>query len=507
MQSEIKMNFTVDKSSGIPYYLQFREYLQSFIAEHPAGTRIPPERQLAQELHLARGTIKAALNYFIERGQIIRRGHHGTFTCRQSETEAEAAAPPDDRPAERQARPDLSFKNYLKAFSPTRTVRLALFEKNPVQKRFWEQTVADFNALQGDIAASIRYLETEPTTEAFRRLQADQPCDIIQISGCLLDPQLLAPLPGDLLHDLKDDGRFLCEAFDGIDSFWQARLFPVFFNFNTCFFNRSLFRKYALPEPAPGEDFFELCRRLHRQVPEAEYVVNNADALLLQCGFRPETTIADFRPVFERLLALTREHILYPFDACSSDPAKFRSFLQGRQLLFVGWSHWALCNFTDFDFEIGQSPLLPLPGNCTSSGGSFLALNARSNRYLDGNIFLRYMLSDAVQRRIFTEMNSLPYRRDLYSTVSEQFTTLSEPQWLTLSSSLRAFQCQALPRFLTGTADLFAALLEERLSIDDVIRRMQLRYDSYLDIVCNAEAGQHRPPLPQHLEWLKLPEN
>jgi GntR family transcriptional regulator len=72
---------SVDPDSPVPPYEQIRSQISSMVASGilPGGTRLPPIRQLADDLGLAGGTVARAYHELEDTGVLVTRGRHGTF--------------------------------------------------------------------------------------------------------------------------------------------------------------------------------------------------------------------------------------------------------------------------------------------------------------------------------------------------------------------------------------------------------------------------------------------
>jgi GntR family transcriptional regulator len=72
---------SVDPDSPVPPYEQIRSQIASMIASGVLddATRLPPIRQLADDLALAGGTVARAYRELEDQGLIVTRGRHGTF--------------------------------------------------------------------------------------------------------------------------------------------------------------------------------------------------------------------------------------------------------------------------------------------------------------------------------------------------------------------------------------------------------------------------------------------
>lgn len=75
------MILSVDPDSPVPPYEQIRAQIASMVASGVLvdGTRLPPIRQLADDLGLAGGTVARAYRELEDQGAIVTRGRHGTF--------------------------------------------------------------------------------------------------------------------------------------------------------------------------------------------------------------------------------------------------------------------------------------------------------------------------------------------------------------------------------------------------------------------------------------------
>ena len=73
--------FSIDKNGGVPVYRQLVEEIARRVksGELRPGDRLPPERELAARLDIARGTVKRAYEKLAE-NHILDIGHgRGTF--------------------------------------------------------------------------------------------------------------------------------------------------------------------------------------------------------------------------------------------------------------------------------------------------------------------------------------------------------------------------------------------------------------------------------------------
>jgi DNA-binding transcriptional regulator YhcF (GntR family) len=88
-----QLGISVDISDSIAPYEQIRGRIadQARTGRLPSGTRLPTVRRLAEELHVAPGTVARAYRTLEEDGVIETRGRHGTFIAATGDAAARAA--------------------------------------------------------------------------------------------------------------------------------------------------------------------------------------------------------------------------------------------------------------------------------------------------------------------------------------------------------------------------------------------------------------------------------
>jgi GntR family transcriptional regulator len=77
------LEFSIDRSSPVPYYIQVRDALQMRIQDgswHP-GDQIPGEPELCRMFDVSRTVIRQALNDLVYRGLLVRKKGKGTFVA------------------------------------------------------------------------------------------------------------------------------------------------------------------------------------------------------------------------------------------------------------------------------------------------------------------------------------------------------------------------------------------------------------------------------------------
>ncbi|GAB4411357.1 MAG: GntR family transcriptional regulator [Anaerolineae bacterium] len=84
------MDFSIDRSSGIPYYVQVRQALQEHLetGTWKPGEQLPSEPELCRLFGVSRPVIRQALNELTQRGLVTRAKGKGTFAAPPKITEA-----------------------------------------------------------------------------------------------------------------------------------------------------------------------------------------------------------------------------------------------------------------------------------------------------------------------------------------------------------------------------------------------------------------------------------
>ncbi len=128
--------------------------------EYATEERLPSERQLAQELGVARNTVREALDHLETRGMIRRRAGAGSFVTYNPDGGGEALSPvaAETGPLQLQV---------MRGILEPEMVRLAIVNMSPKQIEALSLVLSKMEAVQADAAAFVR-LEEE-----FHRLLAE----------------------------------------------------------------------------------------------------------------------------------------------------------------------------------------------------------------------------------------------------------------------------------------------------------------------------------------------
>ena len=120
--------------------------------EYGVDERLPSERQLAQDLGVARNTVREALDQIEERGMIRRRAGSGSFVTYDPNGASESVAPvaAETGPLQLQV---------VRGILEPEMVRLAIINMPPRQIEALGETLSQMEAVQTDAGAFVRLEE------------------------------------------------------------------------------------------------------------------------------------------------------------------------------------------------------------------------------------------------------------------------------------------------------------------------------------------------------------
>jgi DNA-binding FadR family transcriptional regulator len=120
--------------------------------EYSVDERLPSERQLAQDLGVARNTVREALDQLEERGMILRRAGSGSFVTYDPKGSAQSLSPVAAETGPLQL-------NVMRGILEPEMVRLAIVNMPPRQIEALGETLSQMEAVQGDSAEFVRLEE------------------------------------------------------------------------------------------------------------------------------------------------------------------------------------------------------------------------------------------------------------------------------------------------------------------------------------------------------------
>ncbi len=469
--ADIRRCFGVDRSSAVPIYQQLERRLRDFVASAPAGTRLPSERTMSEVLDLSRQTIKNALNILAE-ARLLQFGRKGTFTN---------AAGGDGPAIDEITAPKLSFANFIGSNANGAPLKLLLFEAFPNQQAFWTRTVRNFNLERHGITAEIDFLPNlELRAPELEKYLEKHPADLVQCCSYPENCRLLAPLPLDIQHEVADPELFLTRCLEDCPPEMREHLLPVYTNYFCCYYNRNLARKHGIEgfaDDLPKREIYSLLEQLRAALPEPPYITGTIGDFILACGVHDEYRIEEIDGFLEQLDAMRGKRLIHS-DITMSIPERLNDQFSGRQFFMIEWSSLALHHFSDVDHEIGIVPLQPPPGRVVYGAASFLGVARNSRRQGEATMFLNYMMSPAVQRRIAGELNAVPFHRDAPEFLAGVHPAYCIGWWRDTVDRIRACKYGRWSFFVAREiTDLFRDLLSGKVSLERTRAKMHLRYN------------------------------
>ncbi|WP_176014410.1 GntR family transcriptional regulator [Victivallis sp. Marseille-Q1083] len=470
----IKARLQLNRDSITPIYQQLQECLKEFIQTNPGGTRLPSERDLAEELGISRQTVNMALNYFLDKKLIVRNGRKGTFT-----------APDEPDKPSRAPLPELDFSkvyplnfNGYYEFGATQQLRILLFENLPSQKNFWDECVRLFNH-QRHYQAEIVYLPRSLSLAQAPDYAESMNCDLVQsCSYHLTNPALLAPLPPELVRQLADPSSCWSECLENAPAGLLDKYFPVYIVFWSLFANLQLWEQCGLGdfEHSGEQNLLEVLPHYRQRVPEDIFLAETPCAILAGRGFHAGYTKDTFRRDCESIRALSRfKNIFYGIQ--NELTSQFAAFVNGTQLLYPAWSNYLLIKLPNLPTRLRQTPIWPEPGNLASAcASSFLSICKFSRHREEAQEFLHFLFSDAIQHNILSMMNVIPLKRSIlpeFQRLFPQYTLDECEKFITLhrqftnqplAHRLQARLYRELQQLANGllTVDETVAIAEEK---------------------------------------------
>lgn len=471
-ETEIQAEFFIDRELPTPIYQQLEEQLRQFIRCNPPGTRLPSERAIAEGLKLSRQTIKNAINQLTEAGLLFCT-RKGTFTAgdrnelpRQEEEDSEL--------------PRQSLAPYLHLSSQNTPLRLLLFENHPNQRLFWQKCVHDFNAQRHGVKAEIDFLtDLELPPVKLRQYLSERPADLLQFSTHFDQADLLARLPLDLQQELRDPAVYLTEHYEGAPEAVLTSLLPVYTNFFCCYFNQNLADRHhaaSFADRLPTRELLPLLEDLRRTIPEPPYITGTIGDFILAYGLNDEFRVEEFTTFLEQLAEMSGRGLIHT-DITMCYAERLADQFSGRQFFMLDWSGLVLNRFADADHRIGLIPLQPPPHRKIYGAASFLGIYRDSCKQGEATLFLNYLLSEPVQRRIVRELNTIPYHRGAVDCLAECYPIRDRAWWEATVSRISACRYGNWTQFVSREiTDIFRDLLSGVLPLKRAVEKLQLRY-------------------------------
>jgi DNA-binding transcriptional regulator YhcF (GntR family) len=477
-EEKILSNFNISKESMVPLYQQLQDQLESLIDKFPCGTRLPSERKLSEELEVDRGTIKKALNYFTSRGVIARRGARGTFIQK------------DDS--------DYSFKIHPMALEKfdlkhsANELDFVLYENLPLEKDFWEKTVAFFNAQSQNTKINIQWLPQDVKRSNYKDYIKQVSPDIVQTLVTPDIEDMLVPFSEDIYNQLSGED-YLGQCYGQANMKYLKKFAPIHFSPLVCAWNQTLAEKFGMKDTVSnfyenGIDtvFSTAARKLPNEINVSGHIWDRSFALGLPENPK-DINLKFFRQIFDAVSDCTKHPNLY----LSRQEKRFEEmemFIQSKSLFLLVYSSFMFMNSKpeDFDFDFKMA-FFPMGKGMIQAYQmiSSLGICCTSQKKSAAEEFIKFMISENVQRQIVS-MFSAPFMRKAWNAFVENGIINSQEQIDKIISSYRFCPTEtnsvyAMVDHFTafGIRDIYASLADSKITVAEASRQAFSRYEQF----------------------------
>jgi len=463
---DIREKFKIDRNSGKGLAKQLKSQLADFIRHSPAGTKLPPERKLSEELNVSRVTIRGALDYFFERGQIVRKGSRGTFI-----------AGVEDR----------SFDIHPMQMGSGMHVNSAVnlnfvsFETHPQQRVFWHKALDMFNAGYSSASVALKELPSNILSSNYPKYVLENGFDILMLqNGHESIDDLLAPLPGSILKKLNSDDYI----FKDFGTKFKNSV-PIKASTLLICWNKDLAARLGIkniPERLQRGEMLELHQEAAEKLPDGFCAGGHLwDYFNLKGLSKLNKSFMEQRlELFEKFSGTSKMFICeqeYSLEVVDR-------FAKG-ELLFAPGSSLFYGN-KNIPFDMGRMFFMPDEGNVLYRGAIYLGVYKNSPNKKAAFDFIDFMISEPAQNLMVTEMWDSPCLKKttgLFSSlldctshknVSEYFKRSPFP--FEKNSSAYVKQCD----FMTyEIRDILYALMDGRVKSKQATEIILKRWNKY----------------------------
>lgn len=461
-----KISFTLDRHSQEPMTAQLMQQIKGFIDSVPEGTRFPSERNIAKELKINRVTIQAAMQPFVDSGEMRRYGNRGTFVFPQKVSEI-----PKLHPMQME-----DIYSLRKAKVP---LKLMIYEDYRFQREFWESCVDQFQKTYPRIPLQIIWVPQKYSNETYGEYIAEEKPDLIQTFFHPMRCRLLAKLPKAFMNRLSRE--FFCteHIHNEIDSLFGS-LVPVYFSPIWQFIDLELAEKYGIKAMIPRfkkEGFLQVLPDIMKTAPRS-LGANTLWKYFSYAGNRPvEDSHAAFKQIGELYDLVDRyacQGIRFKTDGSNASDG----FADEKEL-------FSFDNYLNFNIRIGTTPLKysmtfpPLGKDIRiHSGTSCLGINKDSLKIPESLLFLEFMLSEKVQDRIPEKLSSFAFRRSSNLYYVRQGIIAEENLKMALSSTVSYYHYPFLflPPYMDELRKYFNEYVNGQCNRKDAEALSELQY-------------------------------
>ena len=411
---KISAYFECLNEDDAPLYLSLRKGMEAMIADMEDGALFPSERELAELLNVNRRTLRKALEPILAKG-ILKRRRHETFVGKSAAARNGAHKEGHDG-----AFGGTSLHPFTEiAVTQKRTMRILLYEMLPFQQRFWQEMIDGFNRISPEVELEAVYPPGAPTEkyglgrsywDAFFRGGFDL-AHVPVAYACPPEMEALCRTVDPVLREQECGASFLSGVIAAsIPGFLDTRI-PFAFNFILNNWNRTYFPLCGCADDASFEE--KLAAGVKTLPPDVclmhEYYNLCADLGVLE-DFSRERIQQQCRIILNRLELLRGRG--NPFR--NNHPAKpsLMSDEPGGLLFRPMFSMLRAVSSTELERDYFPELIRPREGCKYWGGFESLIIHRDTENYHAARLFIAYLLSEPVQRRIWEMIRMAPVLRD-----------------------------------------------------------------------------------------------
>jgi DNA-binding transcriptional regulator YhcF (GntR family)/ABC-type glycerol-3-phosphate transport system substrate-binding protein len=466
MNLEISKYFQISAENNAPLYKQIIRGLEDFIADHEPGDRLPSEQALSDFLSINRETVRRAILEFVKDGRLARC-RKGTFISEKSSIHALEEPHP------------LMFQGGAPPLRK-KTIKLALFENLPNQKKFWNQAIENFNKSTQEVEASIDWVSTKiGDIEKYVEFLKDSRPDVFQLSS--LNEEFFRR--NGILADLPE--KVNNRLFSG--DYWtlnSRHSLPLHISTWGVFWNKSLAEKYGLrhvSERIHQGQLFDLLKEAKLAIAGDDILVSGMIwNYLTSLGFPEKKDFHSYEFFKDRLSEIKdAENMFMTTESYSREGLD--AFLDGKFIFYITTA-WFVSNYIDsFNFPLGGAFCIPEKGLHCYSQSSALGVCESENMKTDAieKLMLYLMSFPAQELLVRNNLNCAALKeanRKFMEDISESGIDGLKLSCDTLSGGGLTDDLNKF--FIYEIRDLYIKILNGQMTVDDAAKEADMRWRS-----------------------------
>lgn len=466
--NELKKYFDAETLNGErPLYQQIRDMLERYICDSESGVILPSERELASFLKVNRRTLRKALSFFVEDGQ-LQRSARGTVICKVV----------DDK-----AVPSPLLKSFLLDNLPVHSfgqnkLSLVIYENLPEQVKFWQRTVEAYNR-KNQTKIEIEWITAADFNGGgfFPWYREHQNFDIYLMPPGWQWIGDIKTLPfSNYLRDYMNKSVFRIHEFCGNNSGYADKTAIIGIAFPVSAWNSAMATNCGLTDLSKrfrNGEINDILREATVNLGEEYFLSSNYATIMTDIGVPdnrdPESIKDYFRKKIERV-AIAAGRRARGLAISPKLPIEYRNGLNpfiSEKCFFIGATYTLLKMFlAEKPIRYEMSPVMPPEGYKIYCSEINMAIGTECRDIGTAEDFLHFMLSNPVQRDL-AGLGIAPVRRAALDTM-----TSFDPSAIDdLVGQTRCLLPDLIGQLLNKVVlhPYYERLLQGRISVDDAV--------------------------------------